>query len=109
MVDLNKNGKLADKKVATVSRASGAPADVLVAAFRGEEGANSIVPGKDAFFVLSVKKATMPKLDTKKMAELNKEMQSVSMSAVQDDYNSFLMREYPVEINEKVYNRVFAK
>ncbi len=74
LVDLNKNGKLADKKVATVSRASGAPTDVLVAAFRGEEGTNSIVPGEDAFFVLSVKKASTPKLDTKKMADLTERL-----------------------------------
>ena len=109
LVDLNENGKLAGVKAATVSRAKGAPTDVLVAAFRGDAGTNSIVPGEDAFYVLSVKKAISPKVDTKKMDELNKELQGVSLNAVQDDYNSFLMREYPLEINEKVYNRFFAK
>ncbi len=107
LVDLNQNGKLVNAKSASVSRASGAPNDVLVAAFRGEIGANSIVPGADAFYVLSIKDATAPQIDTKKMADLRTEMQNMSKSGVMDDYNSFLGREYPIEINEKVFNRFF--
>lgn len=108
LVDLKDNGKLAGGKVATVSRTSGAPNDVLVAAFRGTADANTIVSGADAFYVLSVKKAIAPKVDDKKMADLRKEMQNMNDTGIKDDYNSFLMREYPVEVNEKVFNRFFA-
>ena len=59
--------------------------------------------------MLSVKKAIAPKVEKKKMDSLRKEMENLSAQALQEDYNSFLMREYPVEINEKVYNRVFVK
>lgn len=110
LVDLNKkDGKLAGKKTATVSRTDGAPNALLVPAFRNEIGQNSIESGPDAFYVLSVKKAIAPKVEKKKMDSLRKEMENLSAQALQEDYNSFLMREYPVEINEKVYNRVFVK
>ena len=109
LVDLNKNGKLANKKSATVSRASGAPTDVLVAAFHNAVNQNAIVPSSDAFYVVSVKKAIAPKADKKQMDALRKELQNMSASGVQDDYNSFLLREYPIEINSKVYNRLFEK
>jgi hypothetical protein len=109
LVDLNKDGKLAGKKSVTVSRAYGAPTDVLVDAFRNEIGQNAIVSGSDAFYVLSVKSATAPKADKKKMDNIRKELENMSATGLQDDYNSFLIREYPIKINEKVYNRVFAK
>ena len=109
LVDLNKDGKLAGKKSVTVSRADGAPTDVLVDAFRNEIGQNSIVATPDAFYVLAVKNANTPKVDKKKMDNLRTEMKNMSATGLQDDYNSFLMREYPIKINEKVYNRVFAK
>jgi hypothetical protein len=109
LVDLNKkDGKLANKKSVTVSRADGAPAELLVPAFRNKIGQNSIENGSDAFYVLSVKKATTPKVDSKKMASLRKEMENMSATGLQEDYNSFLMREYPIEVNDKVYNRVFG-
>ena len=41
------------------------------------------------------------------MADLRKEMQTMSKSGIMDDYNSFLMRKYPIEINEKIFNRFF--
>ena len=109
LVDLNKDGKLAGAKSATVSRASGAPTDVLVAAFANAAGQNLIVPSSDAFYVLSVKKDIAPKVDDKKMADVRKEMQNNANSLVTDDYNSFLHREYPIKINEKLFNRLFAK
>ena len=43
------------------------------------------------------------------MSELRKELETMSNREIIDDYNEFLIREYPVEINEKVYNRFFAK
>ena len=109
LVDLNKkDGKLANKKSVTVSRTDGAPTELLVPAFRNEIGQNSIESGTDAFYVLRVKKATAPKADSKKMDNLRKEMEKMSATGLQEDYNSFLMREYPIEVNEKVYNRVFG-
>ncbi|MEE1110833.1 MAG: peptidylprolyl isomerase, partial [Alphaproteobacteria bacterium] len=109
LVDLNKGEKLAGKKSVSVSRASGAPANVLVAAFRNEAGQNLIVDGNDAFYVLSVKKAVQPKVDAKKKQALQQELEKMSAAGLMDDYNSFLMREYPIKINDKVYNRLFAK
>ena len=107
LTDFKSNGKLANGKSATVSRTSGAPTDVLVAAFRGDTGEKSIVPSSDAFYVLNIKDSIAPKMDTKKMADLRKEMQTMSKSGIMDDYNSFLMRKYPIEINEKIFNRFF--
>ena len=107
LTDFKSNGKLANGKSATVSRTSGAPTDVLVAAFRGDAGEKSIVPSSDAFYVLNIKDSIAPKMDTKKIADLRKEMQTMSKSGIMDDYNSFLMRKYPIEINEKIFNRFF--
>lgn len=109
LVDLNQNGVLNGKKTVTVTRASGAPLDVLSAAFNAEIGNNSIVNGQDAFYVLHVEKDIAPKVDDKKMADLRKELEGISNKEIVDDYNAFLIREYPVKINEKVYNRFFAK
>lgn len=108
LVDLNKTGKMANKKSATVSRTSGAPTDVLVAAFSTPVGTNAIVPGTDAFYILSVKSETVPAVDTKKMADIRKEAQNMTLRAIMDDYNSFLIRQYPVKVNEKLYNKFFA-
>ena len=107
LTDFKSNGKLQNGKTATVSRASGAPTDVLVAAFRGNTEEKSIVPSSDAFYVMNIKKSITPKIDTKKMADLRNEMQTMSKSGVIDDYNSFLMREYPIKVNEKIFNRFF--
>ena len=78
-------------------------------AFRGKIGTSTIVSGADAFYVLHINKEIAPKIDTKKMADIRKELQNASQTNVMDDYNSFLLREYPIEINEKIYNRVFTK
>ena len=109
LVDLNKDGKLAGKKSVTVSRASGAPLEVLVDAFRGEVGTNMIVSGNGAVYVLRINKEIAPNVDAKKMAGVREEIKKASQQNVMDDYNSFLVREYPIEVNEKVYNRVFVK
>lgn len=113
LVDLNKDGKFSGKKAGTrsanVSRTSGAPVDVLNAAFNNSVETNVIVPGADAFYVLSIAGEKMPAVDTKKMDALSKELKTASERALMDDYNSFLIREYPVRVNEKVYKRVFGK
>ena len=109
LVDLNKDGNLSGKKSVNVSRTTGAPVDVLNAAFNNSIETNTIVPGADAFYVLRVVGEKMPAVDKKKMDALNKELKTVSERALMDDYNSFLGREYPVRVNEKVFKRVFAK
>ena len=105
LVDLNKSNDLPGAKKASVSRTDGAPLELLVAAFRNAVGTNTIVPGTDAFYVLSIKESVAPVVDDKKMDVLRREMHNVSKRAIMDDYNSFLMREYPMQVNEKVFNR----
>ncbi len=105
LVDLNQNGKFAGKKSATVTRASGAPDAVLVSAFNSEIGTASIVPGTDAFYVVRVTAEKAPKVDDKNMVNIRKELKDMSTRMITDDYNAFLIREYPVKVNEKVYNR----
>ncbi|MDR0726901.1 MAG: SurA N-terminal domain-containing protein [Rickettsiales bacterium] len=108
LIALNKNGDFKDaKRDVNVTRASGAPTDVLVAAFRQEIGSNAIVPGLDAFYVVSVKKEIAPKADAAKMAALRKELQNLTTRAIMEDYNSFLIREYPVKINTKNFEKFF--
>ena len=51
----------------------------------------------------------MPKSDEKKFTAIRAELESVANQNIVDDYNEFLMREYPVEINEKVFNRFFEQ
>ena len=109
LVDLNKDGKLASKKSVNVSRTAGAPVSLLNMVFNNPIKTKTIVPDTDAFYVVDVKSETMPKMDAKKLDTIRKEVKTVSESALMDDYNSFLNREYPVRVNEKVFNRVFAK
>ncbi len=109
LVDLNNGGALQGKKSVNASRTSGAPIAVLNAAFNGSLGANSIVEDENAFYVLHIDAEKMPGIDTAKMASVQKEMQNTSARQITDDYNAFLKREYPVEVNERVFNRFFAK
>ena len=105
LVDVNAGKAMANKKSATVSRTNGAPSDVLVAAFNSAVGTSSIVPSKDAFYVITVKSNVKPSADSKKSADLEKEVAKISARGITDDYNAFLIRENPVRVNEKVYRR----
>ena len=105
LVDVKDGKPMPNKKSANVSRTSGAPDDVLVAAFKSPVEQSSIVPAKDAFYVLTVKSNVKPKPDSKKADALTKEVGNMSSREITDDYNSFLIRENPVKINEKVYRR----
>lgn len=109
LVDLNKSGKLNGKKTVTVTRTAGAPLDLLSAAFNSALGSNSIVNGSDSFYVLHVEKEVLPSEDADKKDEVRKELEKVQVQEMMDDYNSFLIREYPVKVNEKIYNRFFGK
>lgn len=104
-----KAGDSVSAKSVTVSRASGAPVDVLNAAFNSSVGAIGIAPGTDAFYVVSVKADKMPDMNKDRAAALKKEVDATAARTLTDDYNSFLRREYPVKVNQKVYNRVFAQ
>ena len=105
LVDVNAGKEMPNKKSVNVSRANGAPDDVLVAAFKSPVGANVIVPSQNAFYVMTVKSNVKPKPDSKKSDALAKEVANISSRGIMDDYNAFLIRENPVRINEKVYRR----
>lgn len=109
MLTAMKAGDSVNAKSAIVSRASGAPVDVLNAAFNSSVGAIGITPGTDAFYVVSVKADKMPDMNKDRAAALQKEVDATAARTLTDDYNSFLRREYPVKVNKKVYNRVFAQ
>lgn len=109
LVNLNNGDAMAGKKSATVSRASGAPVVVLNAAFNGTVGANSIVEDENMFYVLHIGAEKKPVVDTAKMANIQTELENTSARQITDDYNAFLKREYPVKVNERVFNRFFAK
>lgn len=106
LVDLKAGTVLKSAKSATVSRASGAPNDVLVAAFANTIGTSTIVPSSDAFYVLSVKKEIAPKADAAKQKALRAELEKMANREIMDDYNSYLMREYPVKINKKTLDKM---
>lgn len=108
LVDLKKDGKLPNKVSASVSRVSGAPIAVLNAAFNSALGESRLVAAPDAFYVLTVKEETSPQVDAKKLADVHKELTKMSTTTVVEDYDAFLKREYPIKVNEKVYNRFFA-
>lgn len=105
LVDLNKTGKLSNKKTMTVSRVNGAPAAVLVAAFKNPIGDNSIVSDRDAFYVMHIADEKLPKSDDKKTANMMTEVSNMATRHISADYNAYLEREYPIKINEKTYNR----
>ena len=101
--------KLSGGKVVTVSRTSGAPLKVLMAAFGTNVGDNGIIEDDNAFYVMRVSRAIAPQADKAKKAALRKELENISTRTVADDYNSFLMREYPIKVNQKIYDKVFAQ
>ncbi|MDE6478123.1 MAG: peptidylprolyl isomerase [Alphaproteobacteria bacterium] len=109
VVDARDGGAMPGQKTATVSRTSGAPTDVLVAAFNGNTGDISVVPGTNAFYAVRIVDEIAPQMDTTKMAAVRKELQNMATRNVMDDYNAFLVREYPVKINQKTFDKMFAK
>ncbi|MBN1324620.1 MAG: peptidylprolyl isomerase [Alphaproteobacteria bacterium] len=109
LITLNKTKVLKDKKTTTISRMKGAPTDVLVAAYSTGAVNNAIVPSKNAFYVLHIVKEIEPKVDNAKMATMRKEIQSIKTRQVLADYNAFLIREYPVKVNEKAFQKLFGR
>ena len=109
LIAMNKNSDVKNLKKANVSRTEGAPLVVLNAAFAGKEGENVLVEDGNAFYVVNIGKTVMPKSDANKKAALRKELEKMTVRFVQDDYSRFLKKEYPVKVNEKVFNRFVAK
>lgn len=109
LVDLNKNGNLQNKKIANVTRTDGAPLNVLADTFKYKLGDTGIVETDDTFYVLHVVSAQQPQPNPAKTNDLRKELLNQSTKLVQDDYNSYLIRKYPVKINQKVYTRYLSK
>ena len=105
LVDLNKTGKLNNKKTITVSRTNGATPAVLVAAFKNPLNNNSIVSDTDAFYVMHISDEKLPTIDDKKIEQMLPEVSNMSQRHINADYNAYLEREYPIKINEKTYNR----
>lgn len=92
----------------TVGRTDGAPIDVLNAVFANSVGTNTIVPGANAFYVLSIKQEIQPKIDGAKLAAIKQESNNLMQRILSDDYTSFLSREYPVKVNKRVYKKYFS-
>ena len=109
LVDLNKDKKWTGATTKSVTRTEGAPVAVLSDAFNNPVGTNKIVETPDAFYVLSVKSVKAPNVDKEKKDKLRKEMEGTVMYQIQADYDKFLEREYPVKVNQKVYNRFIEK
>lgn len=109
LVKLNKTGNLESGKKVNVSRTDGAPMDVLVSSFANPVGINTIVPSSDRFYVLNIVKEIAPQKDKAKLKSLRKELNSLNKKALREDYNSFLYREYPLEVNDKLFNKMFIK
>ena len=105
LVDLNKTGKLANKKTLNVTRTDGAAPAVLVAAFKNSVGANTIADDSNAFYVMHIENEKMPVADDKKMESVNKDVSKMAAEHIRADFDAYLEREYPIKINEKTYNR----
>lgn len=109
LVDAKKGKDMTNKTMAKVTRTGGAPVDVLSAAFNKDLETISLVEGADAFYVLRIMSESMPAVDNTKMASIKTELENMSGRGIADDYDAFLKRLYPVKVNDKVYNRYFAK
>ena len=105
LVDLNKTGKLANKKTTTVTRTDGATPAVLVAAFKNSVGTNAIADDSNAFYVMHIADEKMPVADNKKMESVGNEVSKMANEHIRADFDAYLEREYPIKINEKTYNR----
>ena len=109
LIELKDKKSIKNMKDVNVTRTEGAPLVVLNAAFANQNGENVIAEDNDAFYVISVGKTVMPKMDKAKKESLRKELEKMNVRFVQDDYSQFLKRHYPVKVNDKVYNRFIAK
>ena len=99
-----------DKKLgatAVVSRASGAPLEVLSAAFAQDPGRAKITAGDGVFYIVKVVEEIAPKPNAAKTKKIANEMKNAVARQILDDYSGFLSRKYPVSPNERMMRRLF--
>jgi peptidyl-prolyl cis-trans isomerase D len=105
------NEILADRKKlavsATIGRASGAPLEVLNAAFAMDVGKTQIVRGEGVFYVVKVAEQIQPKANAAKKKEIANEIKSALPRMILDDYSGYLNRKYEIRPNEKLMRRLF--
>lgn len=106
LVDLNAGKGLNGKKTATVSRTNGAPMELLNSVFAVDVGTNTIVSGKNTFYVLHVESEIAPKVDNVRLKNVRDEMQKNMSRDMMEDYSSYLYRTYPVKVNTKTLDRL---
>jgi peptidyl-prolyl cis-trans isomerase D len=92
---------------ATVGRASGAPLEVLNAAFAAELNKAQIVPGDGAFHIVRVLDEVPAKPSNAKKKEIAAELKGALPRQILEDYTNFLNRKYKVSPNEKMMRRLF--
>ena len=109
LIALNDGDALPGAMARDVTRMDGAPSDVLVAAFANNIGTKTIVPGRDAFYVLAIREENAPKVDAAKIAALRQESSIMLSRALLDDYTAFLARKYPVKVNARMYKRIMGE
>ena len=92
---------------ATVGRATGAPLEVLNAAFAAEVGKPRIIPGEGAFHVVKVLENIQPEIPDARRKAMKTEIGNMLGRQILDDYTGFLQRRYRIVINEKLMRRMF--
>ena len=108
LIAANKDGKSVGKQV-SVTRASGAPLEVLSAAFSLPVGTKTIIPAGNAFYVLYVINSSLPKMDAAAGTALSREAAAMLSRTIRDDYSAFLSRKYPTKINNRLFKRLFGE
>ena len=100
-----KNGKSVGKTV-KVSRVSGAPLEVLNAAFATKPGWVGVVPGNGQFFAVRViGEAGTPKMTEKDVVDMRVRAATALAESMSIDFENYLRTKYPVKINEKMMER----
>jgi peptidyl-prolyl cis-trans isomerase D len=92
---------------ATVGRTSGAPLEVLNAAFSAAMNSPQIVGGADAFYVMKAVAEIAPKVNQAKKKEIAAEIKNMLARQILDDYTNFLARKYSISQNDKIMRRMF--
>jgi len=102
---LSEDKKLAN--AATISRADGAPLEVLSAAFSMGFGKPAIVAGAGAFHVVKALEEIAPRMSNTRKKEITAEIKGLLGRMILDDYTNFLTRKYTIRQNEKMMRRLF--
>ncbi len=106
LTQLNDKKSLPNLKNITVSRTEGLPLEVLYNIYNNKVGSSFIVPNKNSFYLVSIKKDIFEDIDKKKIENLKHELISSYSSMLLADYNSFLLRTYKIKMNDKMINRL---